>query len=248
MTVLHGSAESLPLDGGLGGMLRWSDEPLEILLNDPRSPVRRLPPDEQEWLHCTGAALLVPVVGAGRRRWSRSSCSASGARKRPTPTRTAQLLGSIAAQMGLGFDVARLRRRAATPADLEKRDDAAGGAVATPMMECPRCGRCEESATARLPARRHADEPGAGVPRTVDNKYRIEQLLGRGGMGAVYRARDMRLDRLVALKVVRAELLGDPEARLPLPARGADRRAAAAPVASSRSTTTARSPTAARTW
>ena len=51
------------------------------------------------------------------------------------------------------------------------------------------------------------------VPRVVDNKYRIEQLLGRGGMGAVYRARDMPLDRPVALKVVRAELLGDPEAR-----------------------------------
>jgi serine/threonine-protein kinase len=32
-------------------------------------------------------------------------------------------------------------------------------------------------------------------------------------MGAVYRARDMRLDRFVALKVVRAELLGDREAR-----------------------------------
>jgi serine/threonine protein kinase len=55
--------------------------------------------------------------------------------------------------------------------------------------------------------------PVPSVPRTIDNKYRIEHLLGRGGMGAVYRARDMRLDRLVALKVVRAELLGDPEAR-----------------------------------
>jgi serine/threonine protein kinase len=52
-----------------------------------------------------------------------------------------------------------------------------------------------------------------GVPRVVDRKYRIEQLLGRGGMGAVYRARDMRLERLVAVKVVRAELLGDIEAR-----------------------------------
>ena len=55
--------------------------------------------------------------------------------------------------------------------------------------------------------------PVPSVPRTVDNKYRIEQLLGRGGMGAMYRARDVRLDRLVALKVVRADLLGDPEAR-----------------------------------
>jgi serine/threonine-protein kinase len=56
-------------------------------------------------------------------------------------------------------------------------------------------------------------KPVPSVPRTVENKYRIEQLLGRGGMGAVYRARDMRLDRLVALKVVRAELLGDVDAR-----------------------------------
>ena len=44
-------------------MLRWSDEPLEIFLQDPRSPARRLPPDEQNWLHCTGASLLVPVTG-----------------------------------------------------------------------------------------------------------------------------------------------------------------------------------------
>jgi serine/threonine-protein kinase len=47
----------------------------------------------------------------------------------------------------------------------------------------------------------------------IDNKYRIDQLLGRGGMGAVYRSRDVRLDRQVAVKVVRPELLDDHEAR-----------------------------------
>jgi eukaryotic-like serine/threonine-protein kinase len=212
VTVLHGSADSLPIDGGLGGMLRWSDAPLDILMSDPRSPVRRLPPEEREWLHCTGAALLVPVVSEqgglvavivlGERRSEEAYTDEDR-----------ELLGSIAAQMGLGFDVARLRRRA-TQSNLETQTTRLVALVQTPMHECPRCGRCEESDTVACPADGTPMKAAAGVPRVVDNKYRIEQLIGRGGMGAVYRARDMRLDRLVALKVVRAELLGDPESRL----------------------------------
>lgn len=44
-------------------------------------------------------------------------------------------------------------------------------------------------------------EPGTDVSR-----FRVEQLLARGGMGLVYRARDVRLDRPVALKVLAPEL------------------------------------------
>jgi hypothetical protein len=212
VAILHGSVESLPLEGGLVAMLRWSDEPLEIFLRDPRSPALRLPPEERDWLECTGAALLVPVVGEDR---ALIAVIALGERRSEEAytTEDRQLLASIATQMAIGFDVARLRRRLSSAPEPDADATRIVTAVARPMGECPRCGRCEDADVAMCPSDGSAMRPVLSVPRTVDNKYRMEQLLGRGGMGAVYRARDMRLDRQVALKVVRAELLGDPEAR-----------------------------------
>ena len=41
-------------------------------------------------------------------------------------------------------------------------------------------------------------------------RYEVQALLGEGGMGAVYRAYDRELDRIVALKLIRPELGADP--------------------------------------
>ena len=70
------------------------------------------------------------------------------------------------------------------------------------LTECPKCGSCYDSTVVRCP---NDDEPPAvklPVELIVDGKYRLERLIGRGGMGIVYRGRDSLMDRPVALKLL----------------------------------------------
>ena len=71
-----------------------------------------------------------------------------------------------------------------------------------------------------IPVRAKATGPGpvplqtsAPVLHTGDvlgGRYEILKMLGEGGMGAVYKAKDRELDRPVALKVIRPELAANP--------------------------------------
>jgi eukaryotic-like serine/threonine-protein kinase len=49
------------------------------------------------------------------------------------------------------------------------------------------------------------------IGHTLGGRYRLETLLGQGGMSAVYRADDPNLRRAVAIKLIHGHLAGDPE-------------------------------------
>jgi len=87
---------------------------------------------------------------------------------------------------------------------------------------CPGCGTIIDTTAAEPLARIACPTCGKKirVERTFDH-FVVVQTLGVGGMGTVYKARDMELDRFVALKLLRRDLGGeeDHKARLQQEAR-----------------------------
>src|SRR5918996_3946010 len=53
--------------------------------------------------------------------------------------------------------------------------------------------------------------PAELQPGATFSHYRVLERVGRGGMGTVYRARDTRLARDVAIKVINPEIAADPD-------------------------------------
>ena len=107
-------------------------------------------------------------------------------------------------------------RRAAFGAALAADEEAAMEQVAE-LFRSPSSfaiGRTDDPAVGRPPRPSQARPPTrrgwARLPQALNDhpRYRIVDALGAGGMGAVYRAEHRLMDRPVALKVIRGDLLG----------------------------------------
>ena len=77
--------------------------------------------------------------------------------------------------------------------------------------ECPRCGLCYESGMGRCGSE-SAQLTRMPFNRLLTSRYRLERRLGRGGMGTVYKATDTSLERAVAVKLIREDLVASSEA------------------------------------
>jgi serine/threonine-protein kinase len=58
---------------------------------------------------------------------------------------------------------------------------------------------------------KRADDPALG--KVIAGRYRLEARIGEGGMGIVYRARHVLIDRVVAVKLIRPDLRGETHLR-----------------------------------
>jgi GAF domain-containing protein/predicted Ser/Thr protein kinase len=191
-------ATPLSPDSGIITLLRWSDKPLEVFLDDEQSPVARVPQQDRLWLAAMNTALLVPIFAGGSEPRPFVGLIALGAKRSEEPytAEDRELLRGIAVQMGVGIDLSRLRKQVNTMAPARSAEALA-----------------EADHTVTPTVIRGGAGAAMAVGTIIDGKYRVDAVIGQGGMGAVFRAWDLRLERAVAIKVVRADLLSDPDSR-----------------------------------
>jgi tRNA A-37 threonylcarbamoyl transferase component Bud32 len=215
-----GAMASIPEDSKIVGLLRLLQKPIDLGPDEASRLVQDLPEAEREMLEQAPLDLLVPIAMHEEARPTQTEALlALGPRRSEEPfsQEDHELLCAIADSLAMVIE-------RATPAVSAATAGAAATAIATAaataarrapasghVRECPTCGRCYDDTVTHCEA--DADALVAlMLPRMLAHRYRLDRRMARGGMGTVYEAFDQSLDRRVAAKVLRPELLGRADA------------------------------------
>lgn len=209
----EGDLEGLSLSYSSGGTIERTTLPLSsplVLMAESATGVidigperdLELPEDDQAWLERNRVRHLVPVITTDRFMVGIIMIGSKRSDEEYS-SEDRRLLSAVARQIAIGRDNLRLQGRIARDRRVQyevlSRLDTQGFNL---VRECPRCGRCYDGGTRDCETDRVELVLSLPVERTLDGKYRLERRIGKGGMGAVYEASDLRLSRRVAVKIM----------------------------------------------
>ena len=209
LTDPRSRARKLDASSQLAHLVSSTSAPLEVDLENPHSPLLKLPDKERRWLVESGFRLIVPILS---RDGSLLGLIGLGKKKSGLPflKEDRQLLHAIASSAAwvLELELEGILPPS-TPEDSAEDDDltptsipGAMAAAAELAKECPKCGALHPSYTVFCSTCSKRLEVSR-VPYVLPGKFRFEYRIGAGGMGVVYSGVDLALGRHVAIKTLR---------------------------------------------
>jgi hypothetical protein len=188
----EGHVRSVNADGALGSLIGASHTPFDVDLSSDGSLLNRLPEAEREWLADTGARLIVPLFSVADRPLGVLALGEKRSELPFTPE-DRKLMVAVAASAAATLEQ-KLRHESPNP-DLPSHS----GMLAA--RQCVVCGRVQDRQLSACRACGNSVRD-ALLPTVLAGKFELDRQMGAGGMGVVYRARDLNLHRFVALKVL----------------------------------------------
>ena len=189
-----GNAPAPPAaDGKLLSLVRVLGKPIEVPLGQSSWLTRQLPSEESDFVRRGRIEWLFPIslVAGGSEALLLLGPKRS---EEPYSKEDENLLEAIAASLAIL---------------LERTAPAVAPKIG--FEECPACGNCYEPGTG-LCGRDGAVLSRLAASRAIARRYRLDRRLGQGGMGTVYEAFDGELERRVAVKLIRPELIAGVDA------------------------------------